>query len=180
MDVFSACVFLSLFAVGGSPESSPVRTVSSVDLDRYLGRWHEVARLPNRFQKKCASHVTADYARRDDGRISVTNRCRKADGSTIEAEGIARVVDPETNAKLKVRFAPSWLSVFPFVWGDYWIIALAGDYSYAVVGAPDRQYLWFLSRAPEMPASAWAAAERAAKENGFDISQLIRTRQPAQ
>ncbi|MGE5815344.1 MAG: lipocalin family protein [Acidobacteriota bacterium] len=162
-------------ALGTSPET-PVRTVPSVDLERYLGRWHEAARLPNRFQKDCASDVTADYSRRDDGRIRVVNRCRRADASTIEAEGVARVVDEKTNAKLKVRFAPSWLSVFPFVWGDYWIIALADDYSYAVVGAPNRDYLWFLSRTASMPDAAWEAAERAAKENGFDVARMIRTK----
>lgn len=175
MHVFSSVFFLSLMALGTSPET-PVRTVPSVDLDRYLGRWYEAARLPNRFQKDCASDVTADYSRRDDGRIRVVNRCRRTDRSTIEAEGVARVVDEKTNAKLKVRFAPSWLSVFPFVWGDYWIIALADDYSYAVVGAPNRDYLWFLSRTPGMPDAAWEAAERAAKENGFDVARMIRTR----
>lgn len=175
MDVFAAVFFVSVLAVAGS-QTSPVRTVSTVDLERYLGRWYEVARLPNRFQKDCASDVTAEYARRDDGRIRVTNRCRRADGSTIEAEGVARVVDQKTNARLKVRFAPAWLSVFPFVWGDYWIIALADDYSYAVVGAPNREYLWFLSRTPALSPSAWETAERAARDNGFDLSRIIRTK----
>lgn len=174
MDLFSSFFYLSLVALAAGADPPAVRTVPSVELDRYLGRWYEVARLPNRFQKDCASDVTAEYARRDDGRIRVVNRCRKADGSMIDAEGVARVVDTKTNAKLKVRFAPSWLSVFPFVWGDYWIIALADDYSYAVVGAPNREYLWILSRTPEMPASAWNASERAAKENGFDLAKLMR------
>jgi apolipoprotein D and lipocalin family protein len=176
MPLLSSVFFLSLLALP-SPDGAPVRTVSSVDLDRYLGRWHEAARLPNRFQKDCASDVTADYSRLDDGRIRVVNRCRKSDGSTIEAEGVARVVDETTNAKLKVRFAPSWLSVFPFVWGDYWIIALGDDYSYAVVGAPNREYLWFLSRTAVMPDDAWKAAERAATENGFDVARMIRAKQ---
>jgi apolipoprotein D and lipocalin family protein len=177
MGVFSALFSVSVLAVAAASQASPaVRTVPAVDLERYLGRWHEVARLPNRFQKDCASDVTADYARRDDGRIRVTNRCRRADGSTIEAEGVARVVDQKTNARLKVRFAPAWLSVLPFVWGDYWVIALADDYSYAVVGAPNREYLWFLSRTPTLSASAWEAAERAARDNGFDLSRIIRTK----
>lgn len=175
MDGLGVVIIGALLAAAPS-DLPPVRTVASVDLDRYLGRWHEVARLPNRFQKDCASDVTATYARRDDGRIQVTNRCMRQDGSAIEAEGVARVVDRRTNAKLKVRFAPGWLSVLPFVWGDYWIIGLADDYSYAVVGAPNREYLWFLSRTPEMSPQAWEAAERIARENGFDLSRLIRTR----
>jgi len=160
--------------MGTTTDTPPVRTVPIVDLERYIGRWHEVARLPNRFQKNCASDVAADYALRPDGRISVVNRCRQSDGSTIEAEGVARIVDPKTNARLKVRFAPAWLSVLPFVWGDYWIIALADDYTYAVVGSPGREYLWFLSRTPTMSEAGWAAAERAATDNGFDVSRMIR------
>lgn len=176
MDVIFSAFLITLLAATARADAPAVRTVASVDLDRYLGRWHEVARLPNRFQKDCASDVTADYARRPDGRISVVNRCRRQDGSTIEAEGVARVVDTASRAKLKVRFAPSWLSIFPFVWGDYWIIALDEDYSYAVVGSPNREYLWFLSRAPTMPGAAWDAAEQAARENGFEVSRMTRSR----
>ena len=112
---------------------APVRTVPFVDLDRYAGDWFEIARFPNRFQRQCVGDVRASYARRADGRIDVVNRCRTDDGRT-EARGIARVVDERTFARLKVRFAPAWLSLLPFVWGDYWIIGLAEDYSWAVVG----------------------------------------------
>lgn len=152
-------------------------TVPSVDLDRYAGRWLEIARFANRFQKQCVSDVTADYARRADGRIDVTNRCLRQDGTLDEARGVARVVDPTSNAKLKVRFAPAWLSVFPFVWGDYWIVGLAEDYRFAVVGSPDREYLWVLSRAPELPAADWEEALRVARRNGFDVSRLLKTKQ---
>ena len=152
-------------------------TVPSVDLDRYAGRWLEIARFPNRFQKQCVSDVTADYARRADGRIDVTNRCLRQDGILDEARGVARVVDPTSNAKLKVRFAPAWLSVFPFGWGDYWIVGLAEDYRFAVVGSPNREYLWVLSRAPELPAEDWEEALQVARRNGFDVSRLLKTKQ---
>lgn len=157
-----------------SAADTPVRTVTNVDLERYLGVWHEVARLPNRFEDHCVSDVTATYKRRPDGRLDVTNRCRTKDGGPDEANGVARVVDTSTNAKLKVRFAPAWLGVLPFVWGDYWIIGLADDYSYAIVGSPDRKYLWFLSRSPELDRASWDAALAIARDNGFDLSRLIR------
>ena len=112
---------------------APVRTVPFVDLDRYAGDWFEIARFPNRFQRQCVGDVRASYARRPDGRLDVVNRCRTADGQT-EARGVARIVDERTFARLKVRFAPAWLSWLPLVWGDYWIIGLAADYSWAVVG----------------------------------------------
>ena len=158
-----------------SERAASVRTVDRVDLERYLGDWYEVARFPNRFQRKCAGDVRAAYARRSDGRIDVVNRCAAADGSIAEARGLARIVDPRTPAKLKVRFAPAALSFLPFVWGDYWIIALADDYSWAVVGSPDRKYLWILAREPEPGDAAVAAAVAAAQANGFAVERLVRT-----
>ena len=152
--------------------SAPPRTVPFVDLDRYAGEWFEIARLPNRFQDRCVGDVRASYVRRADGRIDVVNRCRTADGQ-IDARGIARVVDERTFARLKVRFAPAWLSLLPFVWGDYWILGLADDYSWAVVGSPDRKYLWILGRTPQLDEASAAAARRVASTNGFDVERLI-------
>lgn len=154
---------------------TPVRTVSAVNLDRYIGEWHEIARFPNWFQKKCTGDVRATYTRRSDGRIDVLNRCRLKDGSTSEARGVARVEDAKTNAKLKVRFAPAALSWLPMVWGDYWIIGLADDYSWAVVGSPDRQYLWILARNPALDETQYATVTAVARDNGFDVTRLART-----
>jgi apolipoprotein D and lipocalin family protein len=155
---------------------APVRTVAAVDLDRYAGDWFEIARFPNRFQRQCTGDVRASYVRRPDGRVDVVNRCRTADGET-EARGVARIVDEQTAAKLKVRFAPAWLSWLPAVWGDYWIIGLATDYSWAVVGDPGRDYLWILARAPHLDDESLAAAHRAARDNGFDVERLMPTPQ---
>ena len=159
-------------------QPTPVRTVEAVDLDRYLGDWFEIARLPNRFQKNCVSDVRAHDARRGDGRIDVINRCQTRDGLN-EAQGVARVADRGTSAKLKVRFAPALLSWLPAVWGDYWILGLAGDYSWAVVGSPDRQYLWILARAPVIADDRFALALGAARDNGFDTARLEKTSQTA-
>jgi len=152
---------------------APVRTVPFVDLDRYVGGWFEIARFPNRFQHECVGDVRATYARRPDGRIDVVNRCRTAGGET-EARGVARIVDEQGFAKLKVRFAPAWLSFLP-VWGDYWIIGLAPDYSWAVVGNPGRDYLWILARTPQLDEQSTAAATAAARNNGFDVERLVPT-----
>jgi apolipoprotein D and lipocalin family protein len=160
-------------------EREPVRVVDAVDLNRYSGEWFEVARFPNRFQRQCAGDVMASYARRPDGRIDVINRCRTTDGTMTEARGIARVADVDTFAKLKVRFAPAVLSFLPFVWGDYWILGLSSDYSWATVGSPDRDYLWILARTPAIDADAYAAALAAAQANGFDVKRLVKTRHNA-
>ena len=156
--------------------SSPVRTVAIVDLDRYAGDWFEIARFPNRFQRQCVCDVRATYARRPDGRVDVVNRCRTAEGET-EARGVARIVDEQTFAKLKVRFAPGWLSWLPMVWGDYWVIGLATDYTWAVVGDPSREYLWILSRTPQLDDGSAALARAAARDNGFDVERLVPTAQ---
>jgi uncharacterized protein YbjT (DUF2867 family)/lipocalin len=155
---------------------APVRTVPLVALDRYAGDWFEIARFPNRFQRRCVGDVRASYARRPDGHLDVVNRCRTADGQT-EARGVAHVVDERTFARLKVRFAPAWLSWLPLVWGDYWIIGLAADYSWAVVGEPKRNYLWILARAPHLDDESTAAARAAARASGFDVGRLVPTPQ---
>jgi apolipoprotein D and lipocalin family protein len=170
--------FIALLAAASQQGSGrEVATVPSVDLDRYVGQWYEVARFPNSFQDDCVGDVRATYVRRADGRIDVVNECREDDGSTNVARGIARVADEQTRAKLEVRFAPAFLSFLPWVWGDYWIIGLANDYSWATVGSPDRKYLWILSRAPQLDGEAYDAAVQRAAANGFATSKLVRTPQ---
>lgn len=160
-------------------QQTPVQTVASVDLDRYVGTWFEIARFPNKFQRKCLGDVRAIYAQRPDGRIDVTNSCRVKSGEVEDAKGVARVVDQDTRARLEVRFAPAVLSFLPMVWGDYWVIGLADDYSWAVVGTPDREYLWVLARTAAMNDDTWQRAIETATNNGFDTARLERTSQGA-
>ena len=173
-----ALVAATTLQPAAAPAQTPptVRAVRFVDLDRYAGDWFEIARFPNRFQRQCVGDVRATYSRRPDGRVDVVNRCRTAEGET-EARGVARIVDDRTFAKLKVRFAPAWLSWLPMVWGDYWIIGLAPDYSWAVVGDPGRDYLWILARAPHLDDDSIAVARAAARDNGFDVDRLVPTSQ---
>lgn len=181
----SLAIVLGLTALVGPQtlraDDPPLRVVASVDLKRYAGTWYEVARLPNKFQDQCAGDVVVRYTLRDDNRVDVLNRCRTSDGRTDQARGIARKAgDGDTPARLEVRFAPAWLSLLPMVWGDYWIIGLGPDYQWAVVGVPSREYLWVLSRTPSMSPLAYAQAIEIAKAGGFDVSQVVKTKQVAE
>jgi apolipoprotein D and lipocalin family protein len=154
---------------------APLQVVAPVDLERYAGLWHEQARLPNRFQRQCAGPATAEYTLLGDGRMEVRNRCILEDGSFEEAVGVARVapVAGQPGAgRLEVRFAPEWLSWLPAVWGDYWILKLDRDYQVALVGTPDRKYLWVLSRAPRLDDAALDAELDYARSLGFDIDKV--------
>jgi apolipoprotein D and lipocalin family protein len=176
--VFLPVLVLTLHLPRQSGDSRPLKVVPSVDLMRYCGLWYEIARYPNPFQKECVSNVTATYTLNDDGTIKVVNRCRKAGGEISEAEGKARRKgDDEPTSKLEVRFAPAFLSIFPFVWGNYWIIDLAPDYSYAVVGEPSREYLWILSRTPSLPGDLYGAILERIRQQGYDPSALVLTQQ---
>ncbi len=157
--------------------SSPVRSLPAVDLTRYAGTWYEIARYPNRFQRQCSGDVTAEYSLEPGGRIRVVNRCRREDGTIDTAEGVAKRTPGAPDSQLKVRFAPAVLSFIPAVWGDYWIIGLAPDYSYAVVGDPARKYLWILSRTLRLDSSAYDQALETVKANGFDPNRLVPTKQ---
>jgi apolipoprotein D and lipocalin family protein len=162
----------SVSAQGGS-----VGTAGAVDLTRYVGRWYEIARFPNSFQKQCISSVTADYRILPDNAIEVANRCKTASGEIDLAVGEARVADKATNAKLQVRFAPSWLSWLPWVWGDYWILELNDAYSVVTVGSPNRDYLWILARTPTISEAEYESRVDNATKQGFDTANLVKTRQ---
>jgi apolipoprotein D and lipocalin family protein len=151
----------------------PLQTVAHVDLSRYLGTWYEIANFPQSFQRGCTA-TTATYTLRADGDIDVLNRCRKGsvDGEEKSALGRARVVDRATNAKLEVSF-------FRPFWGDYWIIDLSDDYSYAVVGHPGRDYLWILARTPTMTEATYQSVVTRLQAQGYETSRLERTLQVA-
>lgn len=169
-------VFVALAGTGRTDGAQdPPHTVPQVDLSRYVGRWFELARLPNSFQEQCVSDVTATYQSRSDGLLDVINRCRTPDGEVDEAVGVARVADETSKAKLEVRFAPAYLSFLPIVWGDYWVLALDPGYRWAVVGTPDRQNLWILARDPGLAESDYAAALARAQAQGFDVGRVMRT-----
>ena len=154
-----------------------VKAVSQVDLKRYSGKWFEIARYPNKFQKKCVGNTTATYTIKEDDKIEVLNQCVEKNGTTDEAKGKARIVDSATNAKLEVRFAPAFLSFLPSVWGDYWIIDLDDDYQYAAVGDPKREYFWILSRTPEISDAVYQNILRRAEKMGFKPGQVVKTPQ---
>ena len=163
---------------GAQGPKASVEAVPAVDLDRYAGLWYEIGRLPNRFQDDCACCVTATYTVRESGRLTVLNECRTADGKTKSAEGEAKLAASDGPAsKLKVRFAPRFLSFLGFVWGDYWVLDLAEDYSHALVGSPDRKYLWVLSREATLEPGTWDRILEKAAGMGFEVARVQRTAQ---
>lgn len=155
-------------------EEAP-ETVASVDLDRYAGKWFEIARYPNSFEENC-TNVTAEYTPRDDGKITVTNTCFKgsAAGQKDVAEGVARVVENSGNSKLKVKFAPEWV---PFASGDYWILHLEDDYSAVLVGDPAGKYLWILARDANIDDALLNKITSTAEALGYETAPLEMTPQ---
>ena len=170
--VLSMIASTLLAATAAGRREDELEVVPAVDLSRYVGQWYEIARLPNRFQKKCADSVTANYSLRADGSIQVVNRCRKASGEFTTATGKAKIADKRTNAKLKVTF------FWPF-YGNYWILDLGPNYEYAVVGQPGRDYLWILSRTPQVDEALYQQLLAKMQARGFDTTPMIRTAHPA-
>ena len=168
------CLLIVILLVNGCssvPNKSfpELQVVPYVNIERYLGKWYEIALYPNWFEKECF-RSTAFYEKLENGQIKVTNQCHMngPDGELNKAIGIASIADNKTNAKLKVQF------FWPFK-GDYWIIDLDKDYQYAIVSEPDRQYLWILSRSPTMDTQMLESLKVKIREKGFDLNYLIST-----
>ncbi len=179
--ILTCTLVLTANAQATDPAKQPLAPIPSIDLQRYLGTWHQLALYPNRFQKSCATNTRAQYAAQPGGTVQVTNACRTAQGKEMQVIGQARPAHATqlannqlTPPQLQVRFAPEWLAWLPFVWGDYWVIQLAADYRYAVVGEPGRDFLWVLARETQLAATDWTAIEARLKEQGYDPTRLVR------
>jgi len=151
---------------------APLESITSLDVPRYMGTWYEVAKYPNRFQRRCIANTSATYAMQSNGMLQVVNRCQKEDGSITDALGAAKQVGDATSPKLEVRFAPAWLSFLPFVWGNYWVIDLDPQYQLAAVSEPTRKYLWILSRTQTVEPKAYEALLQRLKEKGFNLDAI--------
>ena len=164
--IYFALAFIGAFSVARATLSEvPLETVPKVDLSRYTGHWFEIARYPNRFERKCDSNAMATYSLRSDGKISVVNTCKTREGKLTQSNGWAQVVDQKTGSKLKVTF------FWPF-FGDYWIIDLSPNYEYAVIGEPSRKYLWILSRTAKMSDKLYAEITGRLAAMGYDATKL--------
>lgn len=160
-----------------APAPAALRTIEALDVPRYMGTWYEIAKYPNWFQKKCLADTRAAYQLQAGGTVKVTNRCRQENGEFNEAVGEARQTGAATSPRLQVRFAPAWLSLLPFVWGDYWVVDLDAQYQLVAVSEPKREYLWVLSRTPAVSAGAYEALLGRLKAQGFDLNRLELTPQ---
>lgn len=172
-------VLMTAFAVllsscGSTSSQPPPATASKVDVKRYTGRWHEIARFPMSFQK-ADEKAYAEYGLKVDGTLSVHNVATAPDGSTRDIRGSATVLNPGENSRLLVRF-DAWFGRFipKSEAGNYWILHVNADYSEALVGTPDRKFLWILARKPEINAKAYEALVQKAKALGYDTQRLIR------
>jgi apolipoprotein D and lipocalin family protein len=157
-------------------DARTVDPVAQVSLERYLGRWYEVARLPFAHEADCAGEVSASYERVGEG-IEIVNRCRLRDGRWRVARGMAQEVQGSRGARLKVSFAPQWLHWLPTAWADYWILDVDAHYRSALVGTPDREQLWLLSRSPRMSEMEFRRLMDIARAQGFDVERVQLTRQ---
>lgn len=170
-----AAASLALALPAAFAQGAALATIEALDVPRYEGTWYEIAKFPNRFQRQCVADTQARYSLREDGTVRVVNRCRVAGGAMDEAEGTARQVGGPASPKLKVRFAPAWLSWLPMVWGDYWVVDLDADYQLSAVSEPRREYLWILSRTPQVDAARYDALLQRLAAQGLDIARLERT-----
>jgi apolipoprotein D and lipocalin family protein len=164
---------LNTAALGQS--SAPVQAIRGLDLQRYQGTWYQVAFIPNKFQAMCVSDTSAHYTL-EDGRITVLNRCKGTNAALTEAQGqarLARGAKESGEAKLQVRFAPAWLSWLDSVWGNYWVMALDANYQWALVGEPSRQFLWLLSRTPQLDAATQERILATAVAQGYSRSAVV-------
>ena len=163
-------ILLSLTAFSGMASSNRLETVRNFDLTQYMGKWYEIALLPNHFQKNCQC-TTAQYALKNNHTMSIRNRCLKINQNRFtEALGKGWIPNKNEPSKLKIRF------IWPFS-GDYWILYLQNDYQYVLVGSPSHNYLWILSRKKAMPAKIYQKLINIARAHGFDPNKIHKTKQ---
>lgn len=170
-------LLVMLLALPAQSQTRVPMAVAQVDVDRYMGQWYEIARLPNHLERDCARDVVSVYERRSESAIRVTYECRHADGEAQHTRGVARIRDMASHAKLELRFAPLALAWWPFVWDDWWILEIAPDNSHMMLGDPSRQTLWIFARRPALDNAVYENLVAQAAAQGYDTRRLVRTPQ---
>ena len=170
-------ILLSSSALTAMANEGELRTIPALNVPRYMGTWYEIAKYPNRFQKKCVKDTLADYALLANGSLQVTNRCTLESGEVDVVVGVGRQVGEARSPKLEVRFAPEWLSFIPWVWGNYWVVDLDPEYQLVAVSEPKREYLWILARTPTVNPRAYEELVARLEKQGLDSRKIVLTRQ---
>ncbi|HQV23573.1 MAG TPA: lipocalin family protein [Agitococcus sp.] len=147
------------------------QTVPKVDLNRYMGKWYEIAKIPNSFQKTCVSETTVTYTLLANHHVAGVNACKKANGELYQLKIDGKVQDA-SNAKIVFKITSSWLRFIPMVRADYWIVDLAADYSYAAVATADGKYLWILARQAQLNDSVYEQILQRVAKQGFAIQKV--------
>lgn len=165
-------ILISLTSCNAQPSMIDKTVVSELDIEKYLGKWYEIARYDHRFERGLVG-TSATYSYREDGKIKVVNAGYKdsLDGKRSEAVGKAKIPNPDIPSKLKVSF-------FWFFYGDYFVLELDKDYQWAVIGSSSDKYLWILSRTPQMDDDLYNQLLEGLTQRGYDVSKLIKVPQP--
>jgi len=157
-------------AAGAPHAAAPApRAVDQLDIQRYAGKWYEIARLPSALQRACVGDATVEYTPAPHGGLHINNRCRAKDGSVAAVSGTATRAEDAAGAQYQAPFLQPA--------GDYWVIGLDGEYRWAVVGSPDRKALWILARAPQLPPELLEQALGVARAQGYAVDELQYTPQ---
>jgi apolipoprotein D and lipocalin family protein len=158
-----------------APQQGQPAPVPVFDLDRFAGRWHVLAVIPDRFHKSCIAGATAAYTLQPGRRLRVEHRCRARDDSLQLDQGVLRLEPPGSpEGRLEARYAPDWLTWLPLAWSDVWVVALDADYRQAALATPDGDFLWVLARHPRPEAQAWGDLLAKLEAEGFDMARLKR------
>lgn len=170
-----AAIALSIISLNTTTqaETAAPQAVERIDIQKYAGKWYEIAHLPMYFQRKCTANITAQYSVNADQTIGVLNSCRTANGEIISSEGVAYSQN-QGNSKLKVSFLPKGLRWIPFTKGHYWVLRVDPEYKVALVGGPSHKYLWILSRQPQLDEATYQSYLETAKHYGYDVTKLIK------
>jgi apolipoprotein D and lipocalin family protein len=151
---------------------TPVTSIGDFNMDRYLGQWYEIARLPNSAQKNCVTNIMSTYTRKSNGLVKVDNECRHADGKTHRVIGEA-TTPYDSKSQLRITFLPSWLSWISFSKIEAKVFIMLTDYQTSLVGSPDRKYLWIWSRTPQIAPATYQAYIKEANRQGFDTQKMV-------
>lgn len=169
--IFILALILVMGSCKGQNSMIDKTVVKELDIERYLGKWYEIARYDHKFERGLVG-VTATYSYREDGKIKVLNAGFKEtlDGEKSEAIGKAKIPDPNMPSKLKVSF-------FWFFYGDYFVLELDEDYQWALIGSSSDKYLWILSRTPQIDESLYRELLNKLTDRGYDVDKLIKVEQ---